>query len=55
VTHYETYAKVFFGPFFISATTVSSKGEILGVNATDSVGVKNALHNWTYPRRRTPA
>jgi hypothetical protein len=49
VTHYETYTKVFFGPFFNFNDDNLNKEEILGVNATDSVGVKNALHNWTYP------
>ena len=49
LTHYETYTKVFFGPFFNCSDDSLVKAEILGVNATDSVGVKNALHNWTYP------
>jgi hypothetical protein len=48
-THYETYARVFFGPLFKVTDDDRNKEEILGVNATDSVGVKDALHNWTYP------
>jgi hypothetical protein len=48
-THYETYGKVFFAPFFKLNDDDTRKEEILGVNATDSVGVKNALHNWIYP------
>lgn len=48
-THYQTYAKVFLGPFLNISEDDSRKGEILGVNATDSIGVKNALHNWMHP------
>lgn len=50
-THYQTYAKVFFGPIFRLNDDDSLKKEILGVNATDSVGVKNAVHNWLNPNR----
>jgi hypothetical protein len=49
VEHYETYGKVFFGPLLKVSDDDSHKEEILGVNATDSIGVKNALHNWMYP------
>jgi hypothetical protein len=48
VTHYETYAKAFFGPFFNITDDDRSKEEIAG---TDSIGVKNALHNWMYPNQ----
>jgi hypothetical protein len=48
VTHYETYARVFFGPMLGMSDDESRKREITGVNATDSVGVKDALHNWMY-------
>ncbi len=49
VEHYATYGKVFFGPLLKVSDDDSHKEEILGVNATDSIGVKNALHNWMYP------
>jgi Glycosyltransferase family 87 len=49
VEHYATYGKVFFGPLLKVSDDHSLKEEILGVNATDSIGVKNALHNWMYP------
>ncbi len=57
VTHYETYGQVFFAPFFKLNNDASRKNEILGgVNATESVGVGNALHNWMYPdHARRPA
>jgi alpha-1,2-mannosyltransferase len=50
VTHYETYARVFFAPFFKLNNETALDDEILGsVNASPSVGVKNALFNWAYP------
>jgi hypothetical protein len=49
-THYETYGRVFFAPFLKLNEDDSRKEEILGgVNATESVGVRNAIHNWMYP------
>ena len=52
VTHYETYGKVFFAPFLGVNKDDSRKSEILGgVNSTESIGVRNALHNWMYPDR----
>jgi hypothetical protein len=49
-THYETYGRVFFGPFLALSKDGTRNDEILGsVNATESVGVRNALHNWMYP------
>ncbi len=53
VTHYETYAKVFLGPILKLSDDDSRKDEIVGVNATDSVGVKNAIQNWMYPDAQT--
>jgi hypothetical protein len=44
--HYETYAKAFFGPFLNLTKDERNKEEIA---QTDSVGVRNALHNWMYP------
>jgi hypothetical protein len=54
VTHYHTYAKVFFGPFFNVIDDPTNHDEILGVNASDSIGVRDALHNWMYtgPEKR---
>jgi alpha-1,2-mannosyltransferase len=50
VTHYETYGRVFFGPFLKITSDDSRKEEILGgVNSTESVGVRNAIHNWMFP------
>jgi alpha-1,2-mannosyltransferase len=48
VNHYETYAEVFFGPFLQLNDHDTHRDEITGVNATDSIGVKDALHNWMY-------
>jgi hypothetical protein len=48
VTQYESYAHVFFGPLFGVTDDHSRKDELLGVNATDAVGIRNALHNLTY-------
>jgi alpha-1,2-mannosyltransferase len=50
---YERYAKVFFGPLLKLSDDTSRQAEILGVNATDSVGVRNALQNWSHPDRLT--
>ncbi len=50
LTHYQTYGRVFFGPLLKLNTDESRKDEILGgVNATESVGVRNAIHNWMHP------
>ena len=48
---YQSYAKVFFGPLLKLNDDTSRHAEILGVNATDSVGVRNALQNWSHPDR----
>jgi hypothetical protein len=47
-THYENYAKAFLGPFFNVHEDHRTKEEIA---TTDSIGVRNALHNWMYPAR----
>jgi alpha-1,2-mannosyltransferase len=44
--HYDTYAKAFFGPLLNLTKDERNKEEIA---QTDSVGVRNALHNWMYP------
>lgn len=50
MTHYETYGRVFLGPFLKITNDDSRKSEILGgVNSTESVGVRNAIHNWMFP------
>ncbi|MBI3822399.1 MAG: DUF2029 domain-containing protein [Planctomycetes bacterium] len=54
VTHYQTYGKVFLGPMFNVGEDDSRQKEIVGVNSTDSIGVKNALHNWMYPNQPRP-
>jgi hypothetical protein len=45
-THYDTYGRAFFGPFFNLTDDDRHTEEI---TTTDSIGVKNALHNWMYP------
>jgi alpha-1,2-mannosyltransferase len=50
VTHYETYAKAFFGPFFGAHQDDRSREELA---TTDSIGVKNAIHNWMNPDQKT--
>lgn len=48
--YYATYGRVFFAPFLRLNDDATNREEILGgVNATESVGVRNALHNWMYP------
>jgi alpha-1,2-mannosyltransferase len=47
--HYDTYAKAFFGPLLNLTKDERNKEEIA---QTDSVGVRNALHNWMYPDAR---
>lgn len=43
--HYDTYARVFLGPYFNVTDDDRSREEIA---TTDSIGVKSALHNWMY-------
>lgn len=50
VAHYQTYGRVFFAPILQLNEDDSRHMEITGgVNATESVGVRNALHNWMHP------
>jgi hypothetical protein len=53
VTEYRDYAYYFFGPLLGVTQDDSRKDELLGVNATDSVTIRTALHNWTHPDRLT--
>src|SRR5262249_2288093 len=47
---YQTYGRVFFGPFLGMNKDKQNGEEILeSVNATESIGVRNALHNWMHP------
>ncbi len=48
VHEYERYADVFFRPLFGVGEDDSREDELLGVNATDSVGLRNAIYNWTF-------
>lgn len=48
---YERYAQVLFGPLLHVNDDESRKDELLGANATDSVGIKHILHNWSNFRR----
>jgi hypothetical protein len=54
VNEYERYAEVFFGPLLHLSDDKSREAEIIGMNATDSMGIKHAIHNWHYldPRDR---
>jgi hypothetical protein len=54
VSEYKEYANVFFGPLMHLSDDKSREVEILGMNATDSTGIKHAIHNWLYldPRER---
>lgn len=45
---YQRYTEVFFGPVFGMGSDDSRQDELLGINATDSVGLKNAIYNWCY-------
>src|SRR5205823_13547399 len=51
LSEYEAYGRVRFGPLFRVSDDRSRHDELLGVNATDSVGIKNAMHNWMYRDR----
>jgi hypothetical protein len=48
ISEYRHYGDVFFGPLLGVSEDTSREKEILGMNATDSMGVKHALHNWIY-------
>lgn len=51
IHQYGRYAEVLFGPLLKVNDDDSRKDELLGANATDSVGVKHILHNWSNFRR----
>jgi hypothetical protein len=51
VAEYEHYGQVLFGPLLHLNDDKSRAKELLGVNATDAVGIKNVIHNWLYPER----
>jgi hypothetical protein len=46
---YRKYAQVFFGPLLNLSEDRSRHEELLGMNATDSMGIKEALHCWLNP------
>ena len=48
VDQYERYATVLFGPLFQVTDDTTRQDELLGMNATDSMGLKHAMHNWMY-------
>lgn len=48
VQQYERYGEVFFGPLLGVSDDSSRQDELLGVNATDSVGIRNAMYNWVF-------
>lgn len=52
VQHYRTYATVFLGPIFGIGEDDTNEPDITGVNSTDSISVKDALHNWIYEPKR---
>jgi hypothetical protein len=45
---YEKYADVLFGPLLHLSPDTSREHELLGMNATDNMGIKHAVHNWMY-------
>jgi hypothetical protein len=49
VEEYQQYAQVFFGPLLKLSDDTSREKELLGMSATDSMGIKHALHNGMYP------
>jgi alpha-1,2-mannosyltransferase len=58
---YKRYGEVFFGPFLGLSDDDSRRLEVLGMNSTDSVGLRNAIFNWSHldsadrPAEFTPA
>ena len=46
IDEYRRYGEVFLGPVLNLSANDSRQHELLGVDATDSMGVKHALHSW---------
>ncbi len=53
VDEYAKYAQVLFGPLLHLSTDTSRAHELLGMNATDVMGIKHAIHNWLYLNPQT--
>lgn len=49
VSEYTRYGEVLFGPLFKLTDDESRKAELLGMDATDSMGIKHAIHCWMHP------
>jgi hypothetical protein len=49
VDEYMRYGEVLFGPLLGIGTDKTREHELLGMDATDSMGIKHALHCWRYP------
>lgn len=49
VDEYTRYGEVLFGPLLGIGTDKTRERELLGMDATDSMGIKHALHCWRYP------
>jgi hypothetical protein len=47
LAEYGKYGNVLFGPLLHLSTDTSREQELLGPNATDVMGIKHAIHNWT--------
>jgi hypothetical protein len=50
---YDQYGRVLFGPLLKLSDDISRENELLGMHATDSMGIKNAIHAWLYPNQYT--
>jgi hypothetical protein len=48
---YEQYGRVLFGPLLKLSDDITRDNELLGMHATDSMGIKNAVHAWLYPNQ----
>jgi alpha-1,2-mannosyltransferase len=48
VDEYKKYGTVLFGPLLHLSEDETRKNELLGMNATDDMGIKHAIHNWMY-------
>jgi alpha-1,2-mannosyltransferase len=49
---YRRYSAVLFAPLLKVGEDRSRQDELLGVNSTDCLGLKHAMHNWMYFHRR---